>query len=126
MIMKREHVQGIKRACLQSPFPDGVLWVDFRNKLDESGLLLQERLQDILADLMPPGLENATPLPEEGARLERQVAERLAGKRFCIFVDNVHAHDAGKHSFYRMIVNLYTFDLTISSVMEALQMETSS
>lgn len=83
-------------GSLQDAFPDGVLWVDFRNKLDETGLLLRERLQDILADLTPPGLEATSMVAEEGARLEQQVAERLAGKRLCIFVDNVHAHDAGE------------------------------
>ena len=34
-----------------------MLWLDFRNKLDEDGLLLRERLQDMLNDLTPAGTE---------------------------------------------------------------------
>lgn len=84
-------------SCPQDTFPDGVLWVDFRNKLDETGLLLRERLQDVLSDLTPPGLEvtiSAQPVTDDD-KLRQQVADRLSGKRFCIFVDNVHAHDTG-------------------------------
>ena len=96
-----------------------MLWLDFRNKLDEDGLLLRERLQDMLNDLTPAGtdpgmatapatlttattLVTATPkattltaTATDAESLERQVAGRLHGKCFLIVLDNVHARGQG-------------------------------
>lgn len=80
---------------MQAPFSDGVLWVDLRNKLDSEGLLLRERVLDILADLLPPGQEATAGSQEPPEKLEQRVSQRLAGRHFCIFVDNVHAQDQG-------------------------------
>lgn len=80
---------------LQAAFSDGVLWVDFRNKLDPEGLLLRERLQDLLADLTPSGEDLPPPGAETGA-LEKLLGYKLAGRRFLLVLDNLHAHEQGQ------------------------------
>ena len=114
----------ILNTAWQGAFADGVLWLDFRNKLDEDGLLLRERLQDMLNDLTPAGTEpdtatapavpataraattatakaatvataTAAAAGPDVASLERAVAGRLHGKSFLIVLDNVHAHGQG-------------------------------
>ena len=79
----------------QGIFPDGVLWVDFQNKLDAQGLLLRERLQDLLWDLTPPGEDPQPPGVDTGT-LEKLLGNRLAGRRFLLVLDNLHAHERGE------------------------------
>lgn len=81
----------------QDIFPDGVLWLDFRNKLDREGLLLTERLQDLLRDLNPLAAD-AHLLSDcrDRSALEAQISPFLTKRSFLIVVDNVHAHDIGE------------------------------
>lgn len=79
----------------QKSFSDGVLWLDFRNKLDKEGLLLLERLHDLLRDINPHSadLQNVSDLTCKA--LEDQICHILASRSFLIVIDNVHAHDRG-------------------------------
>ncbi len=84
----------------QTSFPDGVLWVDFRNKLDgEASLLLREKLQDLLADLTPPG-EDLPPSGAETGALEKLLEYKLAGHRFLLVLDNLHAQEQSEASAF--------------------------
>ena len=87
-------------SVLQISYPDGTLWLDFRNKFDLSGLLLRERLQDLLCDLAPPGSEDAAIANKSLQELQQLFTSCICGKACLIVLDNLHSSDKGTISFY--------------------------
>ena len=66
------------------------------------GLLLVERMQDMLEDLNPAAARNQpTDSLSACSSLEAKLTPMLADRSFFIVLDNVHAHDKGTVSIHR-------------------------
>lgn len=64
--------------------------------MDTNGLLLREKLQDIMTDLIQPGSKEEAVVPEMSlADLQTICTRQLANKACLIVLDNLHALDKG-------------------------------